>query len=105
MELENGSASVVISFPIGYVLIYIQQLLISQITEDIRLKACRLFGIQRIEVYNGFKGGLDEINAVSDFNSLRVQEYEKNKKTGMKEGLWVGNVLLDKRFGLLCKQN
>ncbi|CBK24541.2 uncharacterized protein [Blastocystis hominis] len=65
------------------------------ITEDIRLKACRLFGIQRIELYNGFKGSLDEINV----------EYEKNKKIGMKEGLWVGNVLIDKRFGLLCKQN
>ena len=33
-------------------------------TEDIRLKACRLLGIQRIEEYNGFKGGYEEINAV-----------------------------------------
>lgn len=36
----------------------------SQLTEDIRLKACRLFGIQHIELYNGFKGGIEEITKV-----------------------------------------
>ena len=33
-------------------------------TEDIRLKACRLFGIQNIELYNGFKGDKDDIQRV-----------------------------------------
>ena len=32
--------------------------------EDIRLKACRLLGIQRIEEFNGFKGGYEAIRVV-----------------------------------------
>ena len=76
-----------------------------QLTEDIRLKACRLLGIQRIEVYNGFKGGIDEIRAVMFKCIIDFQEWNKNKETGLKSDAWYNNVLIDRRFGLIYKKD
>ena len=76
-----------------------------QLTEDIRLKACRLLGIQHIEVYNGFKGGIDEIRAVMFKCIIDFQEWNKNKETGLKSDAWYNNVLIDRRFGLIYKKD
>ncbi|KNB46241.1 hypothetical protein JH06_0548 [Blastocystis sp. subtype 4] len=51
------------------------------VTEDIRLKACRLFGIQHIETYQGFKGGKEEIQRVEFGHDYHVLGVGKESRT------------------------
>ena len=69
MVLENGKEFDEITSQIGQM--SFRKMMI-QVTEDIRLKACRLFGIQHIETYQGFKGGKDAIQRVLFENCFYV---------------------------------
>ncbi|KAK8810539.1 hypothetical protein WA158_007114 [Blastocystis sp. Blastoise] len=53
--------------------------------EEIRLKTCRLMGIQNIDKYNGWKGNVDDI----------MKEFEKNKQIGIEKQLWKHNILVN----------
>jgi hypothetical protein len=59
---------------------------------EIRIKACRLLGIQNVEKYVNWKG---------DERQIR-EEHEKNKKIGEAKGLWQYGLLLDEEHGDIC---
>ena len=59
---------------------------------ELRVKACRLLGVQNIETYDNWKGDEKQIR----------EEYEKNKALGEKKGLWKYGLLLDESYGDLC---
>ena len=59
---------------------------------EIRIKACRLLGIQNIEKYEDWKGDEKQIR----------EEHEKNQQLGEKKGLWKYGLLIDGEYGDLC---
>ena len=59
-------------------------IIIIKSAQDLRVKTMRLIGRQNLQLYKDWKGDVDAIK----------KEYEKNKRIGLKTGMWKAGTLV-----------